>query len=148
MSSAAKPSTAVHHSSTLSRLPSQETKNIKTAKPLERSVSTVGQQLVGARPSASMSQRPATSPVTTPRRNMVTSQISENMGKSRLSSMSQSRKTGLLTDRKTLKTSIKQVPAIDQKSISRTRSKKSLEANTKQTVSFFLFSKEVRHNNI
>jgi len=130
----------------------KETKNIKTAKPPERSVSTVGQRLVGSRPGVSMNQRPATSPVTTPRRNMVKSQVSENVGKSRLGGMSQNRKTGLHTDTKTLKTSVKQVPAIDQKSISRTRSKKSLEANTKHTVSFLcffsFFSKEVQLNNI
>ncbi|KAF3334046.1 proteoglycan 4-like protein [Carex littledalei] len=130
-SSAAQP--PIHRSSSLNRLPSHETKNTKTSKPPERSVSTARQRLVGARPSVSMNQRPATSPVTTPRKNMARSQFGENLGKSRLGGTSQVRKTGLPTDTRTLKPSMKHVPPIDQRTISRTRSDKSLEANTKQT---------------
>ncbi|XP_078178706.1 uncharacterized protein LOC144572896 isoform X2 [Carex rostrata] len=132
MSSAAK-QPPIHRSSSLNRLPSHETKSTKTTKPPERPVSTAKQRLVGARPSASMNQRPATSPVTTPRKNMAKSQFGENLGKSRLGGTSQGRKTGLPTDNRTLKPSMKHVPAIDQRAISKTRSNKSLEANTKQT---------------
>ncbi|KAJ4788278.1 Translation initiation factor IF-2 [Rhynchospora pubera] len=132
-SSTAQPPLTIPRSSSLSRLPSHEIRSTKTAKPPEKSISTVKQRLVGTRPSVSMNQRPATSPVTTPRKNMARSQFGENLGKSRLGSMSQGKKTGLPAGTTTQKALFKQVPAIDQSTISRTRSRKSLDASPKQS---------------